>query len=78
MCICISTSKMASAAIPNSSTKTKVSYFLYRAVLQQLFHRFENTTKINMDMETTILKPEVSQKFGLSAAEAPLTPRCCN
>lgn len=32
----------------------------------QISHRFENTTKINIDMETTILKRDVSQKLCFS------------
>lgn len=41
-----------------------------------LLHRFENTTNINIDIETTTLNPEVSQKFCFSASAAGPAPPC--
>lgn len=41
-----------------------------------LLYRLENTTNTNIDIETTTLNPEVSQKLCFSASAAEQAPPC--
>lgn len=54
---------------PKFKLATYISFFTSLSITTNRYYRLEKRTNINMDIETTILNPEVSQNFWLSLLE---------